>query len=395
MERPHVAIIGAGPAGLMAAWELAPQAEVEVHEHGKAIARKFLVAGQGGFNLTNSVDGAPLKAHYAPTGFLDAAIEAFGSQALRDRLADVGIPTHVGSSGRVFPDKGIKPITVLNALQERLLALGVRFRTGSAFVGFDEQARPLMEEEGVRRTIEADAVFFALGGASWPVTGSTGNWLRHFEAIGVRTRPWQPSNCGVEIPWPVPFAQAHAGKPLKNIRITVGDRSVRGEASITVHGLEGNGIYPVVPALREALAASGSAQLTIDLKPDLTAQQLLGKLVHVDRKDFASALHLDRPSTALLKAFTTKEEFFDPQLLAGAVKALRLPVTGLRPLEEAISSVGGIPVEALSPDFSLKSHPRLFTLGEMVDWDAPTGGFLLQGCFAMGHHAARAFLARR
>ena len=394
MERKHIAIIGGGPAGLIAADVLVPTHEVHLYEQGKSVGRKFLVAGQGGFNLTNSVDGAELEAMYTPPGFLDEALAEFGSTATRNWLLEMGIATYVGTSGRVFPTKGIKPIDVLNAIRARLAERGVQFHLEHTFVGFDAEANVLIEHEGERTGIHADHTLFALGGASWSVTGSTGTWPELFAPLGIGTAPFSASNCGVEVAWPEAFAHAHAGKPLKNVRIHAGERSSFGEATITAQGLEGNAIYPVVPALRVALSSNTPAILRIDLKPNNSNDQLLDKIAGKEPKNYAEALNLDRATFALLKAFTTKERFFSPFALAQDIKELHVPVAALRPIEEAISTVGGIRTEDLSPDFSFKRYPKLFALGEMVDWDAPTGGFLLQGCFAMGHHAAQAILGR-
>lgn len=385
----RIAIIGGGPAGLMAADTLAAQAEVDLYEHGRHIGRKFLVAGQGGFNLTNRAMGAELSGRYAPAGFLDAALSAFGPAEFRAWLEEIGIPTFTGTSGRVFPVPGIKPIDVLARIKERLEQRGVRIHTEHAFIGFDGQGGVLMERAEGPFTLEADRTVFALGGASWPVTGSTGIWPTLFKAIGVESVPFRSSNCGVEVHWPTGAIRAHEGKPLKNIRVSAGDRSVIGEATLTAHGLEGNAIYPVVPALRE-----GAAELYIDLKPDSTLDRLMERIGDKEPKNFASALHLGRAEGALLKAFTPPETSRSAASFTRCVKKLRIPVAGLRPIGEAISTVGGIPTDALNADFSLKGHPRYFTVGEMVDWDAPTGGFLLQGCVAMGRHAARAIVVQ-
>ena len=392
MERKRIAIIGGGPAGLIAADVLAPTHEVHLYEQGKSVGRKFLVAGQGGFNLTNSLDGAELAGMYAPPGFLDEALAEFGSMAMRNWLLELGIGTYVGTSGRVFPSKGIKPIDVLNALRARLVERGVQFHLEHTFAGFDPETKAIIEHNGDRRSLQTDYALFAFGGASWSVTGSTGIWPELFAPIGIETLAFSASNCGVEVAWPEAFARDHAGKPLKNVRIQSGERFSYGEATITAQGLEGNAIYPIVPAVREALRSNSPAVLHIDLKPNNNAEQLLDKIAGKEPKNYAEALNLDRAAFALLKAFTTKERFCSPFALAHDIKHLRIPVSSLRPIEEAISTVGGIRTEDLSPDFSLKHHPNIFTLGEMVDWDAHTGGFLLQGCFAMGHHAARSIL---
>ncbi len=389
-EHLRIAIIGGGPAGLMAADTLAPHAEVDLYEHGKQIGRKFLVAGQGGFNLTNELEGDDLLRLYAPAGLLDEALRAFGPAQLREWLVGLGVETFIGTSGRVFPKKGIKPIDVLGQIRERLIQAGVQIHTEHAFTGFDGEGRVQVENRDGPITLQADRVIFALGGASWPVTGSTGIWPPLFAAIGVEVRAFQASNCGVEVEWPADFIHAHEGKPLKNIRVSAGPKSAWGEGTITQHGLEGNAIYPVVPAVRE-----GAPELHLDLKPDSTHERLVERIGDKAPKNFASALHLNRTQVALLKAFTPKEVSGSAERFVESVKDLRIPVTGLRPIGEAISTVGGIPVEALNPDFSLKRHPHLFTIGEMVDWDAPTGGFLLQACFAMGRHAARSLIGTK
>jgi uncharacterized flavoprotein (TIGR03862 family) len=380
----------------MAAYYLADHGAVDLHEQGRNVGRKFLVAGDGGLNITNSVEDEALLGHYSPPGFLDQILRDFPPTDLRAWLAELGIPTFTGTSGRVFPQRGIKPAQVLQAIRGRLVEKGVRFHLGHCFVGFDHTARPIMDHDGVRHVVQADRILLALGGASWPRTGSRGDWRSHFEAIGVHTKAFSSSNCGVEVPWPAEVVEHHAGKPLKNIRISAGDpssevgfRSVRGEATITRHGLEGNAVYPVVPCIRESLAATGKAELVIDLKPDSTEDQLAEKLRDAAWKERMRALHLDRPSVSLLKAFVPRLRYLDGGSLPYDVKHLHIPVTGLRPMEEAISTVGGIALEEVAPDLSLRKHPHLFVAGEMLDWDAPTGGFLLQAAFSMGRWAAK------
>lgn len=390
---PRVAVIGGGAAGLFAADHLAPVCSVDLYEHGRQVGRKFLVAGEGGLNVTNSAAGEALFRSYSPYARMHPLLEAFGPERTRAWLDGLGIATFVGSSGRVFPVRGTKPAEVLRAIKDSLARKGVRIHRNAAFIGFDQQASPLLSDVNGERAIEADAVLFALGGASWPKTGSTGAWVEHFRALGVQVHALQASNCGLELAMPEAL-RAHEGKPLKNIAVRCGSTSVRGEATITAHGLEGNAIYPVVPAVREALAAHGVAGLIIDLKPDLSRQELERRLSGAAWKERMAALRLDRAQVALLKAFTPMERFVDGAHLAADVKALRIPVQGLRPIGEAISSAGGIAWEELGKDLSLKRHPRLFVAGEMIDWDAPTGGFLLQGCFTTAHAAAQGMLAR-
>jgi uncharacterized flavoprotein (TIGR03862 family) len=391
MSRPRIAIIGGGPAGLIAAFVLAEQCEVHLYEQERQVGRKFLVAGEGGLNITNSVVGEELLTQFEPKDRMRSVVEAFGPEALRAWLAELGVPTFVGSSGRVFPERGIKPAEVLKALVDRLITQGVHIHLQHAFVGFDTDLRPIVEHGGERTSIGADRTLFALGGASWPKTGSTGAWVPHFKAIGIPVVPFRSSNCGVELEVSEAL-RVHAGKPLKNIRITCGDRSFRGEATLTDHGLEGNAIYPVVPALREALERGEDAVLVVDLKPDVTEVELERRLSGAAWKERMAAVKLDRVQVALLKAFTPMHRFLDGSTLVQDVKQLRIPVRALRPIDEAISSVGGVPWEAVNADLSLKRHPQLFVAGEMLDWDAPTGGFLLQGSFSLGHCAARSIL---
>jgi uncharacterized flavoprotein (TIGR03862 family) len=391
--RPRIAIIGGGPAGLIAADVLASRCEVDLYEQGKQVGRKFLVAGEGGLNITNAAEGDALQAQYTPAQRMRPLLEAFGPGELRNWLHELGVPTFVGTSGRVFPERGIKPAQVLQAIRQRLVDRGVRIHVHHAFTGFDDRGRAVVDNKGARTALEADTVLFALGGASWSVTGSTGAWVAPFQERGVQVNALQPSNCGVELTM-TEGLRAHAGKPLKNIGVRCGAIAVRGEATITVHGLEGNAIYPVVPAVRAAIAAGAAAALELDLKPDVTQEELERRLAGAAWKERMAALKLDRPQVALLKAFTPQHRFVDGAYLAHDVKHLEIPVHGLRPLEEAISSAGGVAWGELDQDLSLERDPHLFVAGEMIDWDAPTGGFLLQGCFTTGHAAAQGILQR-
>ncbi len=389
--RARVAIIGGGPAGLIAAHELAPYAEVHLYEQGKRVGRKFLVAGEGGLNITNRMEGEELVAQVVPGDRMRPYLLDLGPNELRGWLRELGVDTFVGSSGRVFPDRSLTPAMVLRAIEQAVLRRGAHIHTHHTFTGFTPDARPVLEHAGVHTPCDADAVLFALGGASWPVTGSTGGWSEAFRSIGVRVNDFHPSNCGIELHM-TEALRVHAGKPLKNIRVSSGPRSVRGEVTITAYGLEGNAIYPVVPAVRDALLRGEKASITLDLKPDLASEVLSRRLSGAAASERTAALRLDRPALALLKAFTPHHRFLDDVRLVEDVKALRIPVQGLRPMSEAISSVGGVPWDELSDDLSLRAWPHLFVAGEMIDWDAPTGGFLLQGCFSLGHAAAAGIL---
>lgn len=386
-----VVVIGGGPAGLIAAQRLSAHFTVDLYEGGRTVGRKFLVAGEGGLNITNSAQGDALRSAFSPAGWIDPMLEAFGPDQLRQWLADLGVPTFVGSSGRVFPERGIKPAQVLKSITTDLQKRGVRIHTEHRFVQFDERAMPVVEHGGERQVLEARFMLFALGGSSWPKTGSTGEWTAAFEALGVRTVPFRSSNCGVQVDLPE-AVRVHAGKPLKNIAVSCEGRTIRGEATITEHGLEGNAIYPLVPFLRAALEADRTAEVVLDLKPDLSEEQMEERLKGAAWKERLAALRLDRPSVALLKAFTPMMRFLDGRTLTHDVKHLHIPVTALRPLEEAISSVGGIAMDEVTPELSLKKYPHIFVAGEMLDQDAPTGGFLLQGAFSTGFWAAQGMI---
>jgi uncharacterized flavoprotein (TIGR03862 family) len=384
MHSKKIIIIGGGAAGLVAAEQLSATCQVHIYEKGKTIGRKFLVAGNGGFNLTNAAVDKDLYSQYTAHPILQEALQRFDSRAMRVWLEQLGVPTFVGSSGRVFPEKGIKPIQVLQKIKDKLIEKGVQIHCNHEFVGFDATEKPLIKHKENTVALEADAYIFALGGASWSVTGSNMNWLNFFEQIKTPTEAFEASNCGLEVNWKADFKEKHAGTPLKNIQISVGSKLIKGEALITDYGLEGNAIYPIIPAVRAALKTQALSHIVLDFKPNNSHQSLLGKIKgkRLKTKNYVYEFNLDKAQFALIKAFTTKEEYLAPERFIEAIKHLKIPVQALRPIEEAISTVGGISLEALNSNFSLKQQTNLFVIGEMLDWDAPTGGFLLQGCFS-------------
>lgn len=391
MRRRKIAIIGAGATALIVADMLSVDADVAIYEKGKALGRKFLVAGNGGFNLTNERDGQELIDAYLPKGFMDDCLTDFGSQATRKWLEDLGVSTFVGTSRRVFPLEGTKPIHVLQKIKNKLEKQGCKFYFEHTFCGFDALQKPMVNHKNTTQTIDADNYVFALGGASWPVTGSNRDWLPLFEEIGVKTYPFQSSNCGVNVAWKLDFVEKYAGQPLKNIAITIEGQKQLGEAMITTHGLEGNAIYPLVPWVRGELSKSGDACLFFDFKPQNTVEQLLARIGNKTLlpKQYKYTFKLSKAQLAMVKNSLTKEQYLDAKQFAKAIKRVPVQVQSLRPIEEAISTVGGIDLAAVNSDFSLNAFPHIFVAGEMLNWDAPTGGFLLQGCFSMGAWIAK------
>lgn len=395
-NKKTVLIAGGGPAGLMAAWRLAPHFRVLVFEKEKTSGRKFLVAGNGGLNITNSAEGDKLFSKYSPTGFLDEALALFGPQQLREWLSALGIPTYTGSSGRVFPVRELKASDVLRKITSSVLSRGVEFFLSHRLLAFDREMKFLFGTPEGNREVQADYAVFAFGGASWHVTGSDGKWTDMFNTCGIDTVKFQSSNCGVEVDWLPQVLEFHEGKPLKNIELSINGKTSRGEALLTAYGLEGNALYPVIPEIRKTLAQGESPELTIDFKPFNQPEQLLKRLGNSQPASSAylKCLGISPQALALVKAGTGKEEFLDPRLFIGKLKGMPVKVKALRPLEEAISSVGGLSLSEVSPDFSLKKFPRIYTAGEMLDWDAPTGGFLLQACYSMGYFVGTAIMER-
>ncbi len=391
MKQKEIAIIGGGPSAMIAADILSQTHNVTIYEKEKGIGQKFLVAGKGGFNLTNSLSGIELADKYIPRDFMKDAILAFDSKALRDWLSKLGIETFVGTSGRVFPKKGIKPAEILNKIKEKLSTQNVKIEYECEFVGFDEHQNAKIKSNGEARTIIADYYIFALGGASWSVTGSDGKWKKYFEEIGINIIPFESSNCGVNIKWDKHIVENHEGKPLKNISVSVGGTTLKGEAVITNYGLEGNVIYPLIPKVRELLKIQSKAEIVIDFKPDNTIEGLLKRISSkkTSSKNYGKIFNLKREQLALLKSYSTKEEYLSIELFVAKIKGLIIRVESLRDIEESISTVGGIDTKELNPNFALKKYSKIYCIGEMVDWDAPTGGFLLQGSFSMGHFVAK------
>lgn len=396
MDRKNIAIVGGGPSAMMAADVLSKFHNVTIYDKEKSIAQKFLVAGKGGFNLTNSLQGTELTEKYTPKHFMCNSLLAFDSISLRGWFAKIGIETFVGTSGRVFPAKGIRPAEVLDKIKKKLLSNNVKIIVEAEFIGFDGEQNPQIKYKNKTKSVVADHYIFALGGASWSITGSNGKWRKYFREIGVNIIPFEASNCGININWDENIIKNHQGKPLKNISVSVGKTSLKGEAVITTYGLEGNAIYPLIPKIRALLNSGIGAEIKIDFKPDNTVTELVKKWnKSSSSKDYGKIFNLKREQLAMIKSSLTKEEFLSNRLFINRIKDMSIKVKSLRNIEEAISTVGGIDVEELASDFSLKKYPNIFCIGEMVNWDAPTGGFLLQGAFSMGSYVGNAIMKNK
>ncbi|OCX92486.1 MAG: NAD(FAD)-utilizing dehydrogenase [Pseudomonas sp. K35] len=396
----RVAIIGGGPAGLMAA-EVLGQAgvNVDLYDAMPSVGRKFLLAGVGGMNITHAEDYAAFVSRYAErAGNLRPLLDAFSPDSLREWIHGLGIDTFVGSSGRVFPTD-MKAAPLLRAWLKRLREKGVRIHTRQRWLGWDaEGALRLAGPEG-ESLIEADATLLALGGGSWARLGSDGTWVPLLEARGIAIAPLQPANCGFEVAgWSEHLREKFAGAPLKTVSLALpGEAPRKGEFVLTAAGIEGSLVYALSAPIRNRINRDGAATVLLDLLPDRTLAQVASALARPrGSQSMAKHLHrqlkLDGVKAALLRELTDAATFQDPQALAAAIKALPIRLVRPRPLDEAISSAGGVPFEELDEGLMLRRLPGVFCAGEMLDWEAPTGGYLLTACFASGRAAAEGML---
>jgi uncharacterized flavoprotein (TIGR03862 family) len=389
-EKYDVLVVGGGPAGLRAA-EVVSAAGLRtvLADHKPSVGRKFLVAGRGGLNLTHSEPVENFPARYGDSAERWKKLLAdFSPDDLRAWAEGLGIETFIGTSGRIFPlTKQAAPL--LRRWIERLRKQGVSFRPRHALAGFrarrGEWEVDFTTAQGVA-ILRPRAVIFALGGASWPQTGSDGGWVGLFAKAGIAVTRLAPANCGYEVDWPPEFLAQAEGLPLKNIAVRAGDESAAGELLVTKYGLEGGAIYQAGRALR----TMAKPKIEIDLKCAFTVEQLAAKIRHAQGTHLldqaARAWRLSRAAVALLQL---RAPFASAGELAALAKAYPLPLRGPRPIEEAISTAGGVSWEELDEDLMLKQQPGIFCAGEMIDWDAPTGGYLIQGCFSTASRSAR------
>ena len=372
---------------------------VTVYDRMPSMGRKLLMAGRGGLNLTHSEPLERFLPRYGPAADpLTPLIEAFPPQALVAWAEDLGQATFVGSSGRVFP-KTLKASPLLRAWLGRLRALGVELRTRHDWAGWDAAGRLRFRTPDGEASALPDAVVLALGGASWPKLGSTGAWTEVLGAQGVAVSSLKPANGGFDVAWSDLFRDRFAGQPLKAVAVTFGRTRLRGEAMVTRHGLEGGVIYALSAALRDAIAKEGAARLWIDLRPGATAAQLEASIAHAPANQSVAnrlrkAVHLTPLETNLLREAHGKDLPSAPAALATAIKGAPLRLTGVRPIDRAISTAGGVRFDAVDADLMLTARPGVFVAGEMLDWEAPTGGYLLQASFATGRAAALGVLSR-
>jgi uncharacterized flavoprotein (TIGR03862 family) len=398
----QTAVIGAGPAGLMAAEVLAQGgAHVTVYDAMPSAGRKFLMAGRGGLNLTHSEPLPQFLARYREAmPHLTAAIEAFPPDTLRAWSEVLGQPTFVGSSGRVFP-KAFKASPLLRAWLRRLDAAGMPFALRHRWTGWDQSNRLLFQTPEGPRVVDAGATVLALGGASWPRLGSDGAWVETLAAKGVTISELRPANSGFTVAWSDIFRDRFEGQPLKGVSLSFGSHTARGEAIVTRTGIEGGAIYALSAELRDAIIRSGQTTLNIALRPDLDINDLIARLSQPKGKQSFSnflrkAAHLTPAAIGLLqeaaKASGASLSSLSPTDLGRLINAVPIQLNGVAPLARAISTAGGISFSEIDTDFMIRRLPGTFAAGEMLDWEAPTGGYLLQASFATGAAAGRGVL---
>ena len=388
-----VAIIGAGPAGLMAAEVLSQSGvEVNIYDSMPSVGRKFLMAGKSGLNITHSEPFEQFVTRYGSRRkWIEPMLKEFGASELRAWAQELGIETFVGTSGRVFP-MSMKASPLLRAWLKRLQNHGVTIHTRHRWIGWDKDRGLRFETEKGAVSIKADAVILALGGGSWRRLGSDGAWVDWLKQAGVEVEALRSANCGFDVAWSEFFKEKFQGHPLKSVVLSFGSFRQQGEFVITKHGVEGSLIYACSAMVRDTIAARGTTNIQLDLTPNLTREDVLKKLSK-SRGSKTMASHLEKTvgikgvKAGLLREFVAKDDFGNNERLADAIKNLSIPLVAPRPIDEAISSAGGVMFEELDEHLMLKQIPGVFCAGEMLDWEASTGGYLLTACFSSGRVA--------
>jgi uncharacterized flavoprotein (TIGR03862 family) len=397
LKAKHIVIIGAGPAGLMAADVLsAAGMNVDIFEAKPSVGRKFLMAGKGGLNITHSEPMPDFIGRYDQSDWLEPMIRNFDPNAIRAWMERLGVPSFVGTSGRVFPTE-MKAAPLLRRWVSSLKKRGVRVHCNHYWQGFMDNGALRFTTVDGEKTVASDATILALGGGSWSSLGSDGKWTSILAAKSVAIHPLLPSNCGFKAIWS-PFMEAHLGKPLKNILGWVGngEKSVSSsEAVLTTYGIEGGLVYALSRPLREEVMAHGSATLYLDLLLHINETELVSRLAPSGKQSTDNAWRkagLEGVKAALIREGLPKNKWNDAPSVAACAKKYPIKLTGMQPIEEAISTAGGVMREAVNAHLMLHALPNVFCAGEMLDWDAPTGGYLLTGCFASGAYAAHGVL---
>ena len=401
-----IAVIGGGPAGLMAAETLVRGgAHVDVYDSMPSVGRKFLLAGKGGLNLTHSEPFEPFLARYgARRESIAPLLQTFGPEQLVAWVRDLGFEVFTGTSGRVFP-KSMKAAPLLRAWLHRLRQAGVRFHPRHRWRGWGDEGFLRFDAPEGEAVVRADATVLATGGASWPKLGSDGAWVPLLLKSNVPVIPLRPANCGfdVENGWSEHFRTRFAGQPLKPVVLTFADCNGtvlrrQGEFVVTETGVEGSLVYAASAGIRDEIETAGAATIHLDLLPDREIERVTREVAH-PRGTRSMSSHLQSRTgikgvkMGLLRELVPAADFADPVRLAAVIKALPLRLVAPRPIEEAISTAGGVPFEALDKDLMIRALPGVFCAGEMLDWEAPTGGYLLTACFATGRAAGSGALA--
>ena len=390
--------MGGGPAGLMAAEVISQRGvKVDVYDSMPSLGRKFLMAGKSGLNITHAEPFERFVSRYGNRQHqIEPMLRRFGPSELRQWVHGLGIETFVGTSGRVFP-VGMKASPLLRAWLKRLADSGVTFHLRHKWRGWTPDNALRFETPEGEKTTNSDAVVLALGGGSWSRLGSDGAWVPWLEQAGAGVAPLQPSNCGFDVDWSPHFRERFDGHPVKSVVLSFGEFHQQGEFIITKEGVEGGLIYAASALLRDEIAAEGRAVMTLDLAPDRSIEWLVRRLSK-PRGSRTMAAHLDKAvniksvKAGLLREFLSKDDFANVERLAYFIKRLPVRLAATRPLDEAISSAGGVTFESLDEHLMLRSMPGVFCAGEMLDWEAPTGGYLLTACFASGYAAGNAVL---